>query len=751
MNPAHLGFKRKLLISTGIIIATATMAPVKAQQDSDEGFSLEEIIVTATKRAESLQDVGMSITAMSSLDIERTGATEFIDYAVKVPNLGFAYESDGRFDANSPSLRGVFGRNTTGFYIDETPVPASMNPRVVDMDRIEILRGPQGSLYGARSMGGTIRVITKQPDFESEEVRLHAKLSSVKEGKFNWAFDGSINIPVVEDKIAIRANAYYGHNSGTFDRVHRTNQSFGPGTAAFKRRDNVDSEEYAGVGITAKVQLSDTLTFTPKFMYQKIEADGLPFADIDPDNTLQPRFFDIAEPGSDEWFLVAGTFNWDLDHGNITSSTSYFDRFIREVEEEGEFLEDLFNNIIGIPAVPFFAPLEETVDYTSFSHETRYTSDWDGKFQLILGVFYQRTTQDLEYPPAIALGASVTGIVPGDLIFETFNEFNTKEIAGFGEVTFQASEAISITVGGRWYNTKTDSVIDSDGFANSGPSSSSGNQSESGFNPKALIEFAANDDLNIYASASKGYRIGGLNGNLPIGLCGEELDNLGVNPANVTGFDSDTLWSYELGAKASSSDNRFRVNGAAYFIDWTNIQQQNRLGCGFQFVDNAGSAEIKGFELEITAVPIEGLTLDFGVGYADAEITDNGGVAGVFEGDKIQGVPNWTFTGSAEYVFDLSDDKEGFVRTDISRYGRSFSANNESSAATQRLRPSWSTVNMRVGISKDTWEVALFVSNLFDERANLGDNRSIAAEYGARPRLVTNRPRTIGIETRFNF
>ncbi|MEX0300305.1 MAG: TonB-dependent receptor plug domain-containing protein, partial [Kordiimonas sp.] len=311
MQTKKPSFRSKLMLGTSIAMSMAVAAPTIAQdQTTDEDvFALEEILVTATKRSESLQDVGMSITAMSALDIERSGATEFIDYAVKVPNLSFAYESDGRFDANSPSIRGVFGRNTTGFYIDDTPVPASMNPRAIDMERIEVLRGPQGSLYGARSMGGTIRLITKQPDFDDQEVKVHAKVSSVNEGDWNWSFDGSFNMPLVEDKFAIRANAYYGKNSGIFDRKHNPVTRKGS-TPEYKRQDNVDDEEYAGIQIFGKAQLSENLTFSPKFMFQSVNADGLPYADIDPENTLQKRFYDLDEPGKDRWFMASGTFNW---------------------------------------------------------------------------------------------------------------------------------------------------------------------------------------------------------------------------------------------------------------------------------------------------------------------------------------------------------------------------------------------------------------------------------------------------------
>jgi len=762
------------------LLGAATMAPAIAAEDEKAFKGLEEIVITASKKEQTLQEAGMAVTAIGAQDLERMGAAGFADFAVRVPNLGFGNESDGRFNANSPAIRGVFGDNTTGFYIDDTPMPASLQPRVIDIARIEVLRGPQGSLYGARSMGGTIRLITKQPDFDEVSGSVHATLSTVKEGTTNWSLNGSVNLPVVADKLAVRATAYYGHNSGVFDRVYQptwvnaqTNAVVANTGPAFDTQKNVDSENYGGFQLVAKAQVAENVTFTPKFMYQKIDAKGLPFADKTPDNFTRPRFFNIEEPGSDRWWLASGTLNWDLGNGSITSTTSYVDRYINEREEETTFLHWLFNNVIGIPLDPLASPLDENEKYTSFSHETRYTSSFDGPFQVTAGIFYQRTKNHLKYdPPSMQPGLNaaidaatgpgvaadcVTGfcLTTPDLIFVTDNKFNTKEYAAFGEVSFDVTDRISFTAGGRYSKAETDAVVDSDGFANSGKTHVDGATSEKRFNPKLLVQANVNENVDVYASASKGYRIGGVNGNVPEVLCGAELDAL-VGPglpahdafraAHKT-FGSDSLWSYEAGMKSNLADNRVSLNAAAYFIKWDSIIQQNRLGCGFQYKDNAGKAEIKGFEIELLAAPIDGLTMTFALGYADAKITDAGGTPGVSVGDVIQGVPNWTVSASGEYVFPLTGEIEGLLRGDFNHYGRSYSTNN----GDQRLRPAWSALNLRAGVIRDDWEITLFVDNVTNTHANMADSRSIAAETPGRPRIVTNRPRTIGIDVRKQF
>jgi iron complex outermembrane receptor protein len=768
-------FQTKALLALACSAALGS-STASAQDENEQGFSgLEEILVTATKRSESVQEVGMSITALSDVELERMGAYTLLDFAVRVPNLGMAYEADGRFDSSSPSIRGIFGQNTTGFYIDDTPVNASLLPRVLDVERIEVLRGPQGSLYGAKSMGGTIRMITKQPDLTETESKAHVSLSTVKEGNQNYNFDASFNMPVVEDKFALRVAAYYGENSGIFDREYipswvdsygEFRQSPGP---AFPLHKNVDDEKYYGGQIAGKIAFTDSVSLDLRYMGQKIEADGLPFADIRADNTTERRFFDLEEPGTDKWYVASGTLTWNTDAGTLASTTSWYDRTTSEWEEETSFLHFLFDQVIGIPIDPLPSVINTTEKYQSFVQETRFTSSFDGPFNFIAGVFYQDLDYNHHYPRAVQTGRhqaidDFTGF-PGlgqdcefgfcltddDLIFTDRTITKTEELAFFGELTYQLSERWSITAGGRYYDNKVKATDTSDGFANGGPSSYSDKQSESGFNPKVLLEADVSEQVNIYASAAKGFRIGGVNGNVPIGLCGPELAELGIEPSNATTYDSDELWSYELGFKSNLANNRVTLNGAVFFVDWSNIQQLNRLACGFQFTQNAGKAESKGFELELAAAPTEGLTLSAGVGYTKAEITDDGGVPGVSDGDKIQGVPDWTLSGSAQYNWPAFGEWEAYVRGDANYYGDSYSSNNEGSAATQRLREAWAALNLRVGIVNEKWDLTLFADNVTDERANLADSRSIAAETPGRQRLVVNRPRTIGIEARVRF
>ncbi|MEH6610134.1 MAG: TonB-dependent receptor [Halioglobus sp.] len=745
--------------------------PAAAQEES---FALEEVLVTASKRTESLQDVGMSITALGSDDLQRMGAVELLDFAVRIPNLAMAYESDGRFDSSSPSIRGVFGKDTTGFYIDDTPVNASMLPRVSDVERVEVLRGPQGSLYGARSMGGTIRMITKQPDLSEAGGQISANVSTVEDGDENYSVDGSYNIPIVEDVFALRVSGYYGQNSGIYDRVYQeswvraSDGAVIPNSApAFDENENVDDESYWGGQVVANWQITDNLRFVPKVIMQQVEADGLPFADRDPEETTEVRFFDTEEDGTDEWYIASGTFFWDIDAGQFTSTTSYYDRETDEREEEASFLHNLFNTVIEIPVDPLESPLSTVEKYESVTHETRFTSSFDGPFQFTAGIFYSDGEFDHEYPRALqpGLGAEVDRVLeapPGtgdeifglrgdDLIFVTTTLTETDEIAVFGELTWEFNEWLSITGGGRWYESEVTAVNQADGFANSGTSSYDDEQKEDGFNPKVLVEVVVNDDINVYASGAKGFRIGGINGNLPSGLCGPELETLGINPQESVTYDSDELWSYEVGFKSSFNNNRVVLNGAAYFIDWTDVQQLNRLACGFQFTANAGEAESKGFEIELNAAITQGLTASLGVGYTDAEITDSGGTPGISDGDSIQGVPDWTVNGSVEYIFPFTGDWDGMLRADGNYYGDSFSSNNESSGENQRLREAWSAVNLRAGMLSERYEITLYVDNATDERANLADSRSIAAETPGRQRLVTNRPRTIGLEARLRF
>ena len=735
---------------------------------------IEEVIVTATKRETALQDTAISISAISEFQLQRIGAEGIFDYGVKIPNLGFSNEADGRFNASSPAIRGVAGGGVvgaTGFYIDDIPVPEYMNPRVADIARVEVLRGPQGTLYGARSMGGTVRVITKQAAPGEFDGYAHASVADVKEGDVNYAVDGGANIPL-SDNMALRAMAYYAANSGVFDRVHLS----GSPRPAFDNQTNVDDDSYHGTSLALTWQVNDALTIKPRFMYQRTESDNLPLADVDPGNFTVVRANDIEEPGDEEWWLGSVTANLETGIGEIVSTTAYYDRKVNEFEDQTGTLDGLVFAGSGLPEPNIPAFLSEKEEDTSFIHETRLIADFGDliseRIAATMGVFYEDREHIREYPPSFAPGINEKftndlnnayglgiplppGALGTDQVFATLDEVDTEEIALFGEVTFKLTEWLRFTAGARWSDVDVKSTSVSGGFVNAGPSSVDATQSESSVNPKFLLEADMTDDILVYGSASKGFRIGGNNFNVPFSPvigCLAELETLGAaSREDVDSFDSDSIWSYELGTKTSWFDNRLTLNIAGFFIDWSDIIQTNRLACGFQVVANAGEAESKGFEIELEAAPAEGLYLAAGFGYTDAEITQgNNPISGLDKGDRVNQVPEVTFNATAEYTFPLFTNWEGYVRGDFSHYGDSLSANNN--ATMPRVRPSFEILNLRLGMYQSgNWDISLFVKNATNEHANLSDNRSIAAEKPGRPRIVTNRPRSIGLEFRKDF
>ncbi len=720
----------------------------------------------------------MSITAFSEFELQRSGAEGIFDYGLKIPNLGLSNEADGRFNAGSPAIRGVAGGGVvgaTGFYIDDIPVPEYMNPRISDVSRVEVLRGPQGTLYGARSMGGTVRVITKQANADEREGSMGASISDVKEGDINWRVDGSLNAPIIDGVLGMRALVYYAQNSGIFDRVHIA----GSNRPAFDPVENVDDDEFYGGQLSFTWNVADNVSIRPRFMYQRTDSDNLPLADLSPGNFEVPRHNNIAEPGEEEWWLGSVTINVDTGFGEIVSTTAKFDREVNEFEDQTGTLDGLIfvANGLSEPHIP--SPLSETEEDTAFVHETRLIAGFGDlpveSVAMTLGVFYEDREHILNYPPSFApginarftsdLNALLTGIAPGfpipfppgalgsDLVFETLDYTDTEEIAVFGELTLRLSDNLRLTGGARWSKTTIDFSAVRDGIVNGGPATQMPpTRSDSRVVPKVLMELDVTDDLLVYATASKGFRVGGINLPVPEAFCATQLADLGITNADILTFDSDSLWNFEMGMKSSWLAERVHLNIAAFNVNWSDTLQTNRLSCGFQYVANSGSAENKGVEVELKAVPMEGLNVSMGLGYTDAKITKGDRLVGTVAGDRILQVPEITFNAAAEYSFPLFSDWEGYLRGDYSYYGDSLSANNVSGTTPPRVRDSFDLLNFRLGaFQTDSWDVALFVKNATNEHANLSDNNSIAAEKPGRPRIVTNRPRTFGLEIRKNF
>ncbi len=323
--------------------------PVLAQDDSTT--ALEEVIVTATKRAESLQDIAMSVTVMDEQVLEQMGAVGFFDYATSVPNLSFGHIADGTFTSNGVQIRGIAGFGTTGFYIDEIPIPESMNPKVIDVLRIEVLRGPQGSLYGARNMGGTVRLITKRGDPTMTEFKAHATAGTVDEGTWDYQGDAAFNVPISENA-AFRGSVYYVRQSGLYE-VEVDNPFVTGDEMSLK---NVDEGKYRGLQALITWNVTDTFTVEPRFMYQKSNLDWLPYGDHSPDNFTNFRRVFLPEPNEEEWSIASLTLTWDTEWGNFVSATAFLNRDTDEREDFGGFM-NWFAGVLPGGTEDYIAPM----------------------------------------------------------------------------------------------------------------------------------------------------------------------------------------------------------------------------------------------------------------------------------------------------------------------------------------------------------------------------------------------------------
>jgi len=748
--------------------ATDEETPQAEEQERAAGarqpVTFGEIVVTAQKREQNLQEVPMAITAITGADLEKIGATTFEEFAIKVPNLSFGTVGDGASDTRSISIRGIFGAGTTGFYLDDTPFEESMTPRVIDVERVEVLRGPQGTLYGARSMGGTVRLITKQPDLGKSEFTGHVLGSTVKEGDWNYQADFAANVPLVRDKLGLRLVGYHQYQSGIFDRVHINYLGFP--TPDFQTRENVDDYTVDGAQAALKYQVNEDLFFHARVNYQKLDGNAFPYADLVAGNYINERAFDVHEYYEDEWVHVSAGFNADFDAGSLVGVIAHWERDTTDVEDMSELMSWL-GFFAGIPE--FIPPLEvpwPNVDNTdSDVAELRFTSSFDGPVNFTAGAFYLNTNTSVDhYATAEGFGDAfdiLVGAPPGtdvlgvgDLVYYQDSNGEVEEKAIFGEVTFNLTDRWSAIVGARWFDTSIQSDLEIGGFAGIGSVPYDATASEDGVNPKFSLQYMPNNRLMFYTTASKGFRRGGVNG-APVEFCREDFERFGVDPETAQQVNSDTIWNYELGGKTSFAHNRVQLNGALFYIDWQDIQQLLVLDCGFGFVINSGEAVSKGFELEGMIAATNHLMFSYGVGYTDAHITSPGIVQSPISepGTPVQHVPDWTVNASVDYNFNLTKSIVGVFRLDYAYVGQSVSFINHvpGESTPPQVREPVNLLNLRASAYIDNWEVTLFVENLLDEITTLGDNRSLAVETPGRPRVSQNRPRTIGVETRFRF
>ncbi len=699
------------LLRKGLVCGAALMLSPYAMAQAGEA-SFEEIIVTAQKRDERLQDVPLSISALTMIQIENMGAASFTDYARAVPGLSFIDRGPGR---NAITIRGITtgaeqGKQAlVGIYFDEMPVSApSFQPdlNLFDIERVEVLRGPQGTLYGAGSMGGAIKLIAAKPHMTEFAAKADATLATTRHGDESVRFNAMVNAPIVEDKVAVRVVGYYRNEGGYIDNV------------GLGKKDVNDEETYGG-RLSVRFTPNEKLTITANVFFQDTEVGGTQEGDLSLGRLLQSRA--VGEIREDDFRQYNLTVNYDLGWAELVSSSTYFDRDFREIRDISSFFG-------GAAAVW----LDNSIPIETFSQEARLASTGDGPFKWLVGVFYTDQRDDLGQ---LAAHDGLFGLPPSVVLLDNLIENKMEQIAFFGEATYDLTSRLHATVGLRWFDVDQSFASATSGLIAGGDSTDSGDASQNKANPKFLLSYDATDDAMFYAQAAQGFRIGGANKTNPI--------NPSTGTLDPSEYKADTLWNYELGVKTSWLNNRLTINAALYYIDWKDIQITIFRDDGFSYIGNAAKARSKGGELEITARPVDGLNISAAVGYTDAKLQKDAPGLGGLKGDRIPLVPRFTFSSSARYSFALTDALGGFAQFDYQHVGKSYNAFSQGSPDLQR---SYDLGHARVGVNMEQWEMSLFVNNLWDERADLfvdtllGDTRA-----------NVNRPRTIGVNLKANF
>jgi iron complex outermembrane recepter protein len=756
-------------------------AQAQTQSPRSEGV-LQEVIVTATRRAERLQDVSESITALDSQAIAIRGLQQMDDYARLVPGMAISEREPG---GTTVVFRGVttsglqFGSvSSAGLYLDEQPITASgrnPDPRLIDIERVEALRGPQGTLYGASSQSGTLRVITNKADAQGFDAWAEAQLSSTSSGGVSHDVSAMVNVPLVQEKLAVRLVGFSSEDAGFIDRVLSDSQG-----ETFDNADVVDEDvnkvKTTGARASLRLDATENVNATLGVVFQDVEADGHGDINLGVGDLKQVRFED--EGLDDKWYQVGLTLNAGLPFGDAVLSASYFDRDFR-YEADATDYEFAFNqNAINYdsPVYDFggdprgFATNHEQTKITTFEARLASRAESDSRWAWIVGAFYSKeegktafdsyvrgyeSTPSFEYFDAYEQELSGDPLAPTERWFLGRYDTELEQTAIFGELSFDVTDHFTITAGGRWFDydrSFAQQQEQPEGFT--GFSRLDGNQknSEDGTVTKLNFTYKLDSDRLLYATYSEGFRVGGSNP---------------LKPASALPRDykSDELKNYEVGLKSEWLDHRLRLNVSAYYMKWDNfsVQVEDPQPAVFQlgFV-NLPTAEIKGVETELAVTLNQQWQLDGSISYNDAKtaeastlsVTDEDGnefTFAVADGARLPISPDWSGSLGLEFRPDMRlMEARPFARFDYSYTGGSVNslAGIESvvSGNPVERQDSYEIANLRFGLEADRWTGSIFVDNLFDERADLFLSNRWKVQ-----RQAVNRPRTVGIQFRYSF
>ncbi len=614
----------------GILLTgtAATAQTTKTDQATEAVPSSDDIVVTATKQGnQTVQNVPLSISVISGETLLKQGAVSYRDYLTSLP--GVSYQSNGGYK-DKIAIRGVADaissrtNSTTGIYIDEAPiteVDASLaDIGTYDLDHVEVLRGPQGTLYGASSMGGTVRLITRKPDLVASSGEVNAAVDAVAHsGDIGRSVDGFINLPIRTDQLALRVTAGYRHTAGFIDNV------------AVNAKD-VNSGDSEYVRAQLRYAPTDRLNVLLQYQYKHDKRNGNPDEDIALGNYSQLRYY----PEYQNVFtsIYGLTVDYKLGGATITSATNYIDKHgdtLRQLQGDLPDIQDVTGTTLkagtGVGLIYSFPN-------RLFSQELRIASAQGKKLHWLVGAYYSN------FSPNNLQREVVTGNqLPGVDLYTSATAITRTQIAAFGEVGYDITPRLTATVGLRAFQIKTRSYNITSGLLNGGVDDGPGLHSrDRSVQQRYNLQYRFDEDHQLYAQAAQGFRPGGPLTSVSGPTCRAELTALGYASLPAS-YAPDKLWNYEIGSKNSFLDRHLTVNASAYRIDWNQIQLAQNLACGQQFIANAGNARITGGELEVTARPLDGLNLSASVGYVDSEFRETNAQLRTVKGAPLPGVP----------------------------------------------------------------------------------------------------------------
>ena len=732
---------------------------------------LEEIVVTAERRESTVQKTPISMTAVSGADILARGLGDMQSIAQQTPGISFRTAGPGQTEYEMRGLTSTGGFSpTVGFYVDDAPLTAPaeavqgkivIDPDLYDLNRVEVLRGPQGTLYGSGSMGGTIKLVTNPPELNKFSVSAQTKDSDTDGGGFNYGVSAMLNIPLVQDVVALRLVGTDKYVAGWIDRVVlnpfplETNGGLSRGNILAapvqERFSDVNWERLGGGRISLLIQIGDRLTITPGAMYQRITQGGPNTAD-NPPGTQYAHFepFDVDEPSEDDFSIYTLGIKYHFDAFDLSSASSSWNRHDQQQTDISETMQFLF----GFPSYDTVgAGAQHVVDYSSqFSQEIRLASNTDGKFQWLGGVFFSdfhsNTTSFIIYP----------GFGP---LFGTTNLINNTtpltitQRALFGEASYKITDQLKGTLGFRYYRYASEDETTNSGIASiaGGPGTilEFGNASNSGFNPRVNLAYTVSDDVLLYTTAAKGFRPGGPNSPVPLKgpvqcLTGPgNLQSLGLTSA-PNQFDPDGVWSYEVGEKARMMGNRVTINADIFYENWTNVQQAVDPSCGFGFTANAGAARIYGSEIEFAANLTPEWTVTQNLGLTHATFNTTVLATDTAKGAKVLDVPNVTANTSIIYTKPVNATYNFNARATYNYVGPM-----QDITYVRNDLAGYSLLNARFGLVRDAFSAFVYVDNVTDKFAVLTNWNSNTVNVPIFNRLVVNQPRTIGVDFQFRY